>query len=86
MNPFKWSRRMMRRLSGWHLFAFIALTWSIGAAPVFAAFLATNGVRASSIVAVIFTSLVLLVIAGGMAKAGDALKRRLLGSDDDPAG
>jgi hypothetical protein len=85
MNPLRWWRRALRRLSGWHLFAFIAVMWSIGAAPVFVAFFATNGVRASSIVLVTFTWVVLLCLARGIAAAGDAVKRHLLRRDDDDA-
>jgi hypothetical protein len=84
MRLLRWWKRTLRRLSGWHLFAFTVVMFGIGAAPVFAAFFATNGVRASSVVAVIVTALLMIGIAGGMAAAGDALKRRLLGSDEEP--
>ena len=65
------------------MFAFLVVEFAIGAVPVFAAYLATNGVTPGSVVIVAVTALIMLALAGVMARAGNALLRRIAGADDD---
>lgn len=76
-------RRALGKVSGRYLFGYTVAMFTLGAVPVFVAFFATNGASASTIVIVTVTSVLMLGIAAAIAAAGNALRRRLLGSADD---